>query len=75
MFTGIAVLGVLAGSLASLFNLDEPGDATAPSRGAVEPDLQPVRDELAALRSQVRGLEARMGELVELARRDVGDGV
>ena len=73
MFTGIAVLGVLAGSLASLFDLGEPDDDTGPSPSRARDELGPVRDELAALRGQMHALETRLGELVELARRDVGE--
>jgi voltage-gated potassium channel len=72
MFTGIAVLGVLAGSLASLFDLDEPGAGTQPSTAGAADELEPLRDELAALRGQLHALEARLGELVELTRRDIG---
>jgi voltage-gated potassium channel len=67
MFTGIAVLGVLAGSLASLFNLEpasgeEPSstsDATKPAGGP------PLPVELAALQVQLREVEARLGRLAE----------
>jgi hypothetical protein len=66
MFTGIAVIGVLAGSLASLFGLDRPrageeeppGDA-APGRG--------MHDELAALRTELAAMGDRLGELAERA--------
>lgn len=74
MFTGIAVLGVLAGSLASLFNLGEsPEDEAEPANGFPPSDLQLVRDELAALRSQLRSVDVRLGELTELARRNAGE--
>jgi voltage-gated potassium channel len=61
MFTGVAVLGVLAGSLADLFKLgeDEPGGTT--------PDA-PVYEELAALQAELRQLEARIGNVAERVR-------
>ncbi|HET6870117.1 MAG TPA: ion transporter [Solirubrobacteraceae bacterium] len=64
MFTGIAVLGVLAGSLASLFNLEPtsaaaPADETAPA--PAEPT--PIPAELALLQAQLRDVERRLGEL------------
>ena len=61
MFTGVAVLGVLAGSLADLFKLggDEPGGTT--------PDA-PVYEELAALQAELRRLEERIGKVAERVR-------
>jgi voltage-gated potassium channel len=66
MFTGVAVLGVLAGSLADLFKLGEPetGEAATPDA--------PVYEELAALQAELQGLEARLGEVVERARAEAG---
>jgi hypothetical protein len=63
MFTGIAVLGVLAGSLADLFKLSGSPDGTAPAAGAGS-----VHEELLGLRDQLQTLEARLGELAEQAR-------
>ena len=68
MFTGIAVLGVLAGSLASFFRLgngtspadsptDGPADHTASPHDAA---LQALTTEVAALRQQVEVLTARL---------------
>ena len=69
MITGIAVLGVLAGSLASFFRLDngtpsdgpptadEPASAVADSSDAV---LQSLAAEVSALRHQVEALTARL---------------
>jgi voltage-gated potassium channel len=70
MFTGVAVLGVLAGSLAAMFHLDEPADDsepddTAPARTT---DAPPIDAELAALQVQLRAIEVRLGELAQLAR-------
>ncbi len=75
MVTGIAVLGVLAGSLAQLFQLEEPdsdqpaGDEAA---GTAAP-AQPFVIELAALRGQLSAVEERLGELAELIRAGPGD--
>jgi voltage-gated potassium channel len=58
MFTGVAVLGVLAGSLASFFRLDDTkkGAAATPT---------PVHDEIAALRAQLQAVDERLGELAD----------
>lgn len=67
MFTGIAVLGVLAGSLASLFNLepassDQPADADS----AAQPTMAcTIPVELAALQAQLHAVERRLGQLAE----------
>src|SRR5262249_53125790 len=67
MFTGVAVLGVLAGSLASLFGISSTEDAaSSPSREAVAEDagaLRSVDDELAALRAQLLAVEQGLGTL------------
>jgi len=65
MFTGIAVLGVLAGSLSALFHFDEPA---APKQGAEPAVPVPVPDELDALRAELRAVDARLGELADRAR-------
>ena len=60
MVTGIALLGTLAGSLASFFRVDEdqsstpsePQEPTAPN----DPTLQTILSELSALRGQVDAL-------------------
>ena len=68
MITGIAILGILAGSLASFFGLDDSRTGTAsragePARTAVTPDdaaLQTLTAEVAALRHQVEALTRRL---------------
>ncbi len=66
MFTGVAVLGVLAGSLAELFKLSsEPKSEPAPAAAGAD---APVHEELAALQVQLRALEAQLGELVTRTR-------
>jgi voltage-gated potassium channel len=71
MFTGIAVLGVLAGSLASFFNLEEASDKVggASEPGASEPPEPaelPIHAELAALQAQLRAVESRLGRVAAL---------
>jgi voltage-gated potassium channel len=70
MFTGIAVLGLLAGSLASFFRLDEsqadagpPASqppASQPPAAASDAALQALAAEVAALRRQVEALTHRL---------------
>jgi len=69
MITGVAVLGLLAGSLASFFRLDngtspagppttgEPASAVTASSDAA---LQSLATEVSALRHQVEALTARL---------------
>jgi len=64
MFTGIAVLGVLAGSLAALFNLDRPDEPDPAEEGSVPAELE-------ALRAELRALEERVGVLVDRTRAGV----
>jgi voltage-gated potassium channel len=70
MFTGVAVLGVLAGSLASLFGLAGPTPTATPAREASESapgagtDVPPsLQEDLAALRAQLITVEQRLAEL------------
>lgn len=70
MFTGVAVLGVLSGSLASLFNVQEPSEngrvqRPAPTGPAA---VSAIQAELAALQAQLRAAEDRLGKLVDLIR-------
>jgi voltage-gated potassium channel len=68
MLTGVAVLGVLAGSLASFFRLGDNGKANGPppdqpaSPAATASDvaLQALTSEVAALRRQVEALTRRL---------------
>jgi voltage-gated potassium channel len=69
MITGVAVLGVLAGSLASFFRLDngQPAAGSSPAgeaeHAAVTPSdaaLQALAAEVTALRHQVETLTARL---------------
>ena len=70
MFTGIGVLGVLAGSLAELFHLDEPSSPKDSPAEAV--DAPPLHAELTALRDELQALELRVGDLADRARADAG---
>jgi voltage-gated potassium channel len=63
MITGIAVLGVLAGSLASLFNL-EPASEDKHEDGATDAEHS-VPAELAMLQAQLREVERRLGQLAD----------
>jgi voltage-gated potassium channel len=65
MFTGITVLGVLAGSLASLFNIGpesepEPSEAAEPAEAGGGGSLSA---ELAMLQAQLRSIEQRLGHV------------
>jgi voltage-gated potassium channel len=72
MFTGVAVLGVLAGSLASLFNLgDEPQDDASGSASGEEASLH---EELVALRAELQALDGRLGALADRTRLDPAAG-
>jgi voltage-gated potassium channel len=73
MFTGVALLGVLAGSLASLFGVasDKEEAAVSPRPEQVETDggtWASVEDELAILRSQLAVMEHGLGELADHIR-------
>ena len=80
MITGISVLGLLAGSLASFFRLDNGtpanGSATADAptsavAGSGDAALQSLAAEVSALRHQVEALTARLtGTPPSLARQE-----
>ena len=67
MFTGIATIGILAGSLASLFHLGEQ-DADG-EEGAQPASAQPLREEVEALRSELRAVDRRLGMLADRAQQ------
>jgi voltage-gated potassium channel len=68
MITGIAVLGVLAGSLASFFRLGEGdngagspgGEPASPAETSSDAVLQALTAEVVALRHQVEALTQRL---------------
>jgi voltage-gated potassium channel len=68
MITGVAVLGVLAGSLASFFRLGENGSGTGSANGepatpagtSSDAALQALAGEMVALRRQVEALTQRL---------------
>jgi hypothetical protein len=68
MFTGIAVLGVLAGSLAAVFHLDEASGDSEPERPATGAGGTAIDAELAALQADLRKIEVQLGELAQRAR-------
>jgi voltage-gated potassium channel len=72
MFTGIAVLGVLAGSLAALFNLAEPTGEEKEPEPVSPAGSRPVHEELAALQAELKAVQSRLGELAERSRAEVG---
>jgi voltage-gated potassium channel len=66
MFTGVAVLGVLAGSMAELFHLDKP---SAEEDHEEHPDGgSPLYQELASLQAELDAVNRRLGALSERAR-------
>jgi hypothetical protein len=64
MFTGVATIGILAGSLASLFHLDTEQDDNEEAKAGP----QPMNEELAALRSQLQAVDRRLGQLADRAQ-------
>ena len=66
MVTGVATIGILAGSLASLFHLGEQNVEPEP---AGEADARPLHEELTALRSQLEAVDRRLARLAERAQR------
>jgi len=64
MFTGVATIGILAGSLASLFRLgdQDAGQAIGEAGGSLS-------EELAALRGELQAVDRRLGELADRAAR------
>jgi len=64
MFTGVAVLGVLAGSLASLFNLDKTDEDEQPEPGKIGT----AKAELEALQRDLADMQQRVGRLAERIR-------
>jgi len=67
MITGVAVLGVLAGSLASLFNVEPTSGAEEADPAAAAADTErSVPAELAMLQTQLREVERRLGQLADV---------
>jgi voltage-gated potassium channel len=62
MITGVAVLGILAGSLASFFHLEKPSEPSAAGDDVVD-DGAAVVGEISALRTQVSRLAAEIERL------------
>ncbi len=69
MFTGVAVLGILAGSLASLFGVSEPEEEVQPATEEAQ-TVDELRTELLALQADMRAADARLAAL--LARERAG---
>jgi voltage-gated potassium channel len=64
MFTGIAVLGILAGSLADLFHL-------APAEEDGASGVRPIPDQLDAITTDLQALELRLRTLTDQARAEL----
>jgi voltage-gated potassium channel len=67
MFTGVAVLGVLAGSMAELFHLDKSTENKPAKTGG--PDT--LAQELASLQEELAEVNRRLGALSERARAEL----
>jgi voltage-gated potassium channel len=65
MFTGVATIGILAGSLASLFHLDEQKAGAEEAETGAE---RPLHEELAALRSDLHEVDRRLARLADRAQ-------
>ncbi len=71
MFTGVAVLGVLAGSLADLFKLSGSEGEEEETPAAAIADGAPVHEQLAALRARLHTLEDELGAIADRARAEI----
>jgi voltage-gated potassium channel len=69
MITGVAILGVLAGSLASFFRISGAPETESPSVVA-DPDLA---GEVADLRQEIAGLTHQISQLIAQGSDDVAD--
>jgi voltage-gated potassium channel len=74
MLTGIAVLGLLAGSLAEFFHLEEAEaeaeEQSAETAGAAARGPVPVSAELTALHAELRVVQRRLADLAERTRAE-----
>lgn len=68
MFTGLAVLGVLAGSLANLFHLDREDDDGGARDGAPPEAPAPVHEQLAALGRDLHQMQVRLADIAARVR-------
>ena len=66
MFTGVATIGILAGSLASLFHMDGPEQE---ADGTQAGDQRPLHEELATLRAELQEVDRRLGRLADRAEQ------
>jgi voltage-gated potassium channel len=74
MLTGIAVLGVLAGSLSALFGFQEaPEQARTEDESPAAQGAQPIHEELTALQARLGYIEHRLGALADITRSELGD--
>jgi voltage-gated potassium channel len=69
MLTGVAVLGLLAGSLAEFFHIEQADDEEHPV-DTVETGPTVVYDELTALQAELHAVERRLAELARRTRNE-----
>ncbi|HUJ67814.1 MAG TPA: ion transporter [Acidimicrobiales bacterium] len=74
MVTGIAVLGLLSGSLASFFRLDDSGDESDDTAGS-EPEHQSSDTVVAGLTAEVAALRYQVETLISQLTRSPPDGI
>lgn len=72
MFTGLAVLGVLAGSLANLFHLDR-GDDESEARDHAPEASAPLHEQLAALGRDLQQMQVRLADIAARVRDERPD--
>jgi voltage-gated potassium channel len=70
MLTGIAVLGVFAGSLSALFHLEDASEEARAKQAAPGESASgdQVQRQLSAVQAELRAAEGRLGELANLVR-------
>jgi len=73
MVTGIAVLGLLSGSLASFFRIDDSGKADATPGSEPQPDSSDTV--VAALTAEVAALRRQVETLISQLTRSPPDGI
>jgi voltage-gated potassium channel len=74
MVTGIAVLGLLSGSLSSFFRLDDSGNEADAAPGS-EPEAESTDTVVAALTAEVAALRRQVETLISQLTRNPPDGI
>jgi hypothetical protein len=62
--TGVATIGILPGSLASLFHLEGAADEAEEAQAGEE---RPLHEELAGLRAELQEVDRRLGAVADRA--------